>query len=1218
MRKSKWILSMLALLAVLAPGQFLLGQADQGTITGVVQDPTGAVIGKASVVLTSDDTGQVMKSTTDTSGVYVFSPVKIGNYSVSVSAPSFKNTTQKNLHLNIQQRLNVAVMLTPGAVDETVTVTEELPLMQTQESSVGQTMNTEQINSVPLNGRNWVYVAQLSAGTTVSAGSRGAGKGDFEANGQRAEENNFILDGVDNNANVVDFYNGASYAVNPPPDALAEFKVQTSNYSAEFGHSAGAVVNASIKSGSNKIHGSAWEYVRNTAFDIHSWTDSKSGPVPVYHDNQFGATLGGPIFKNKLFIFADAQATRIKSESSSTFNVPSLRERAGDFSELLNATQLGGNPIQLYRQYTDGVTSPAAIANNCLVTNNYCSSTSGLTANATALKILNMYPKPSSDSTLYNNYTTILPSTDNTFQWDIRADWNISTKDSAYSRYSYYNEVGMNTPPLGSILDGGDFGDGKQKNFGGNFMASETHVINQTLVNEARVGFNYLHTGFQHPNANNASLASSLGFGGIPTGELNGGLPQVSFDGTSAPKKFGAPTWAATDEHNNNLSLLDNLTKITGNHSIKGGVFFENIRFATLQPQEPRGTYTYGTAQTSDPKTSNTGYGLASFLLDQQSSWQLSNSVTDRNQRMDLAFYLQDDWRVSPKLTVNMGLRWEYFQPYLEANGYQANFYQTSQPVFNGSMTNPSVKSTAKYVIPRDSEAYAQPIITANGFDTEMSANNTTIYYDKNPRLATASHRNFAPRLGGAYTLNSKTTVRGGVGIFFGGLESLGYWANMGQNYPFQVTASYNDTTGCPNNLYCAADGITIANGFTSILAAGFSNVVSGLNLRGTDPKIKTPYTESWNLAIERSITSSIVGTVSYVGNTSRHLQVNVDNNTRMALANGNNSSKYLLKPQPNYGSAAYVAYGGISNYHSLQTKLEKRFSKGYSLLATYTWSHALDDATTPLGSSGDGNIRSYNLIALGEDYANSPFDTRHRFTFNAQYDLPFGKGRAYLNNNKILDTVVGGWSANAMFTAQTGNYFTIWSSGISTASGFENGPFAYKSRDQFATGGTGSHGQSCATKTKTKDHWFNPCSFTDPWDAGSTTVYDATTKSTVANSHYIPTSTSDKNVPSGDSTPVYVTDHSAVMGYAGGRRNIAVGPGFERVNMSIFKDFRVWREQKMEFRSDIFNLFNTPTLGLPANQNTSSSGGKITSYRTLQNNAPDSRFFQLSLNYKF
>ncbi len=350
----------LVLLFAITTTSLAFGQADQGTITGVVQDSTGAVVGGASVTLTSVDTGLVVKAKADGAGVYVFSPVKIGSYTVTASAAGFQTTTETNLHLDLQQRLNVVVTLKPGAATETVTVSSEAPLMQTQESSVGQVVDTETINDVPLNGRNWVFIAQLSAGAVPSEGSRGSGKGDFNANGQRAEQNNFILDGVDNNVNVVDYYNGASFVAQPPPDGLAEFKVQTSNYSAEIGHGAGAVVNASLKSGTNSIHGSAWEYLRNTAFDTHDW-NNESLPVPAYHENQFGATLGLPVLRNKVFFFGDVQANRIVfDETSNNISVPTALERTGDFSELLNDPSLSGQsaPIQLYAQTPNRKRSP--------------------------------------------------------------------------------------------------------------------------------------------------------------------------------------------------------------------------------------------------------------------------------------------------------------------------------------------------------------------------------------------------------------------------------------------------------------------------------------------------------------------------------------------------------------------------------------------------------------------------------------------------------------------------------------------------------------------------------------------------------------------------------------------------------------------------------------------------------------------------------------------
>ena len=1185
------------------------GQADQGTITGVVQDPTGAVVGSASVTLTNVDTGLVVKTKADGGGVYVFSPVKIGSYSVTASAAGFETTTETNLHLDLQQRLNVVVTLKPGAASETVTVTSEAPLMQTQESSVGQVVDTETINDVPLNGRNWVFIAQLSAGAVPSEGSRGAGKGDFNANGQRAEQNNFILDGVDNNVNVVDYYNGASFVAQPPPDGLAEFKVQTSNYSAEIGHGAGAVVNASLKSGTNKLHGSAWEYLRNTAFDAHDW-NNEALPVPDYHENQFGATLGLPVLRNKIFFFGDVQANRIVfNETSNNVSVPTALERTGDFSELLN-TSLSKNsaPIQLYKQ-TPGAPPTPIVGNNL--------ATSGLTISPVALKLLNLYPMPNANNgVLVNNYIISRPARDNTFQWDTRMDWNIGAKDNAYSRFSYWHEPGYRTPPLGAVLDGGGFGDdGTQTNLGENFMISETHLFTQTLTNEFRLGYNYLHTGFEHPNAANLDFASSLGLGGIPTAPLNGGLPAVSLSGISG---FGSPTWSTTDEHENVITLLDSVTKIVGNHALKAGVSFQSVRFSTLQPQQSRGTYNYTGEYTSNLNASNTGYGVADFLLDQQNSAGLSNETTNGDAFWYNAAFVQDDWRISPKLTLNLGVRWDMFQPYKDVGGLQASYNMTGPPSLDTSVDPtsglPAGHGSAVYKIPTEGKSYAEAIFaqTSNAFPNVLAQDNITLQYESNPRLINTQKTNFAPRLGIAYSPNPKMAVRAGYGIFYGGAESAGYYPNRGENYPFQYAAGFPapscGTFTCPN------DGISLATGFANIVANGFASDVSDLQLRGSDTTFKVAYTESYNLSLERSLTNDIVATASYVGNTSRHLTVFPDPNGSLALENPSNSTQEA-RPLPDFGGSQYSAYGADSSYNALQTKIEKRLSRGYSLLATYTWSHVLDDAPTPLGTTGDNGFRQSNLIPIEMDWASTGFDTRHRVTLNAFYDLPFGIGRRFVNHNRVLDAIIGGWSTDTTWAAQTGNPFSVGTSGISTAAG--GSANAIKIGDPFKAGGSfapatldaslGLDG-SCATKTRTRDNWFNRCAFTNPWNPNDYADEP---------SHYIPKNEADAAAHPG-AQPVYVTSLASALGFLGGRRGQIYGPGYERVNMSIFKNFKVFHEQNLQFRADIFNVLNTPSLGEPNDRSIDGNAGNITGPRVFQALTPDSRFFQLSAKYAF
>ncbi|HEY6447059.1 MAG TPA: carboxypeptidase regulatory-like domain-containing protein [Acidobacteriaceae bacterium] len=1163
-------------------------QVDQGTITGVVSDPTGAVVPKAAITLTDIDTGLVLNSHADSNGIYTFSPIKIGNYRVSATAQGFQTTTQENVHLDVQQRLSVNLTLKPGSVAETVTVTAAPPLMQTQESSVGQVMSAQTINNVPLNGRNWVYITQLSTGVDPPEGSRGQGKGDFNANGQRAEQNNFILDGVDNNTNVVDFVNGASYVVQPPPDALAEFKVQTSDYSAEFGHSAGAVVNASIKSGTNQIHGDLWEYFRNNVLDAR---DFDAQTVPAYHENQFGATLGFPIVRNKLFFFGDAQANRIIFGNTQTETVPTALMRQGNFSELLNTSLTGAaQPIVLYEPNSGGATPLTCNGQP----NVFCSNQ----IDTVAQNVLNMYPVPNANGgKTYNNYIVSTNDKDNTWQWDLRMDFNISSKDQVFARHSYYHEPAFDPSPLGNILDGGGFGnDGNILNLGQNFVASETHVFTPSLSNEFRFGYNYLHDGYLQPNSN-TDIAPTIGLGGIPYGPAfpqNGGLPNVAIGGITS---FGSTTFFVTNEHENVFQILDNVTKIKGNHSLKFGVSFQSVRFSTLQPPYPRGTYSFNGLYTSNLGASFTGYGVADFLADQNNYAQLSNEFINGDAHWYRAAYAQDDWRVNQKLTLNLGLRYDFYQPYKDVGGYQASYYVTGK-------TGPGFGS-AVYQIPVQQKNF--PL--SSSFTSLLAKDNITLEYVSNPGLVDAQHLNFAPRIGASYAVDPQTVVRTGFGIFYGGLESTGYYPNLGENYPFQFTDTFTAPSCTASSCVSISDpaygGVSLENGFTQALTAGLSNYISTPALRGSDHLAKTPYTMSYNLSIERAIGNNMAATLSYVGDTSRHLAVFPDPNSPDALLYTSNSSQ-PWRPFPDFGGTAYTNYAGESSFNSLQAKLQKRMSHGMNFLASYTYAHSLDDAPTPLGSTGDAGYRNTNLLPLRYDYSNSAWDTRHRFTFNGFYDLPFGLGRAHLNHGGFANEIVGGWSGNLTFFAQTGNPFTVYPNNSGPSGG---GTRAIPIANPFKAGGTAppsNPGITCAPKTRNRVNWYNPCSFANPVSGNTITPSLSLTGGSYT------------TVAPGYLYPYLVTDRTQVLQLLGGRRNNVYGPGYERINMSMFKDFSTWREEYLEFRADIFNVLNTPAYGEPSTNNINPAGGQITSPRTFQNDTPDARFFQFALKYAF
>ncbi|HZY62291.1 MAG TPA: carboxypeptidase regulatory-like domain-containing protein [Edaphobacter sp.] len=1145
-----------------------LAQMDQGTITGSVEDQSGAVVPSAQVTLTNIDTGLVLHSAADSNGIFTFSPIKIGNYEVSASAPGFATTTQQHLHLDMQQRLNVPLTLKPGAVSAEVTVNTAPPLLQTQSGSTGQVMSSETINNIPLNGRNTVYVAQLAAGVVKGVGGRGVGTGDFTANGQRPTQNNFILDGIDNNTSVPDFLNGSSFVMNPPPDALAEFSVQTGSYSAEFGHSAGAVMSASVKSGTNQLHGSFWEYFRNTALDAR---DFDALTIPTYHQNQFGATLGAPIIHHKLFFFGYAEANRIVFGNTNTLSVPSAKMRQGDFSELLDPSLTSsGNAITLYQPGSAG-TKPLACNGQANV---ICPSD----VNATAMKLLNLYPQPNTNGAkLYDNFVENLNGVSNSWQWGTRFDWNVSERDQMFVRFSYLNAPSSYPPPLGTVLDGGSYGaDGKIINQADNFAFSETHIFSPNLINELRFGYNYGNFGFEQASFGMTDLAASLGMGGIPGGRLGGGLPLVGVSGITG---FGQPGFYPNHKSEDTYQIIDNVTRIMGNHSFKVGVLFQSVRFPFFSPPNGRGTYTYNGFFTSIPGKSNTGFGVADFLLDQMASATVPAFQSLDFSHWSRSAYIQDDWRVTKKLTLNLGLRYDNYQPLKEVGGKFANFYMQNYLPGQG-------QATLTYT---DSQkgAYLSP-----SFVNLLAANNVNIQYTKNPFLVNGQNYNFAPRIGFAYSMDDKTVIHGGFGIFYGGVENTGGPETM-QNYPFQFNSNFNRGNVCkPGN--CATDGIYLATGFQDYLGAGLADRFSMPSFNGSQPNVKSPYTESYNLTFQRALSNNLVASLGYVGDVSRHLVININRNSPAALIDPRLNTQ-TVRPFTAFGSAGINEYVGISSYNSLQAKLQKRYENGLNFLATYTWAHAMDDASQPLGGTG---YRGVNLIGIRNDYANSQADVRHRLTFNGYYLLPFGSGRRFLNRKGILDILAGGWATDLQFTAQTGFPFSV---GTNLGNAGPNGGSAHAIlvRNPFAPGGTPDPSVSaiapvtCAQSTRTKTHWYNPCAFANPPIA-------------------FPNSTS------GSPTDPRQITGLAALPYLGGKANQVYGPGYERINLSLFKNFTTFREQYLQFRADVFNLLNTPAYGNPSNTGIGTTGGLITSPQNFQNFTPDARFFQLSAKYAF
>jgi hypothetical protein len=1189
---------LLLLAAFLAAGPARAQFLDQGGLTGVIADPTGAIIPGASVTLTNPETGFIRKGESDASGVYIFSPIKIGNYTLTATAPGFSTKSQQNITVNLGQRATVNVALTAGAVSDVITVTDAPPLLQSQDSSTGQIFNVQEINDTPLNQRNVVYLAQLTSGVVPAKSSRANGTGDFDANGMRAEQNNFVLDGVDNNSVTADYLGGSSYLINPPPDALGQFKVSTSNYSAEYGHSAGALISASIKSGTNNIHGDVWEYFRNDYLDAHDWILPATTPNSEYRQNLFGATLGFPLFKNKLFFFGDLQNNRIVFvQPQSPITVPTALERTGDFSELLTASNIGASkPIQLYMPHMNQVkqTCPARATtanptgNNVLCLNQI---------DPIAQNILNLYPQPNftGNGVATLNYQYALRQPQFTFQWDTRVDYNPSDRDQSFVRFSFLNQRGANQAPLGPLLDGGGGNgstnvSGENINYGNNFVLSETHIFSAKLVNEFRFAYDFGHFGILNPGYNVPGEATALGLGGVPEGPGfpdNGGLPTTTIGGITG---FGAHAFRPEIEYEDEYQILDNVSWTLGNHSLRLGVSYQNIRSQTLEPPSSHPAYTFGGTQTSQPSVANTGYGVADFLTDNMTNGSIGPSGAFNDALADIAAYAQDDWRLTQKLTLNLGVRYEYFQPYKEMNGEIANFSATTIGIGTG---------TGIYSLPsRDRGITLNP-----AFLNVLAQDNIALQYNDNERLAQVSKLNFAPRVGFAYTANPGTVVRSGFGIFYQGQQQAGAQYNLSTNYPFIFSDSFPAPSCTAGSTNCANNGYTLETGFQPAITQGLTSFFSVPALAGQSPNLKTTYAMDYNLAVEQAFGNNFVFTLSYVGTSSRHLPSSINSNSTAVLLPSGTTQAFL--PFPAFGASSNLLYVGESKYNSLQTKLQKRLTHGVDFAVNYTWAHALDDANDALGNTI--GYRDPNIIPIRDDMTNSASDVRHRLTINGFYRLPVGRGQTYLNHSsRIVDALLGGYSTNLTYQVQTGQPFSVTSSNQTNVTG--GSAYAVLVGNPFAPGGTPNPSNptiTCPTSVRNKAHWFNPCAFANPLPASLLTPFAK--------------NGGNPNIPGvGYAYPSYITDANTAKLFLGGRSDSIYGPGFQKLDMSVFKHFATYESQYLEVRADCFNVLNDELLAQPATSNNSQTGGLITGARQLQLLTPNSRFFQVSAKYVF
>jgi hypothetical protein len=1197
-------LTLLTLFLLLAQSQCVFGQVDEGSIVGLVQDPSGAVVPGAQVTLLNTDQGITLNTTTSGSGEYTFSPVRIGHYSVSAVAPGFSKTDQENLEVKLDQHLQVNIQLKPGSTSETVQVTTAPPELQTEEGSVGQTVTGQSVNNLPLNGRNFTFLAQLGAGVnTPQADTRGnAASGAFTANGLRPSQNNYLLDGIDNNSNAVDFLNGTNFVVLPPVDAISEFKVQTADFSAQLGRSAGAVMNATIKSGTNSLHGAAWEFFRNDKLDAADWFENnqniKRGEL---RQNQFGVTGGGPIIKNKIFFFGDYEGLRrVAGNTQSGLSVPTALERNSGYTNLSDiitgqgsssrndalgrsiplgtildpattravaagaVDQLSGrqntSSSTVYVRDPFGTCGAAPVNGIYTLAGCNLNQLPGGRLDPNAIKLLNLYPQPTSGA-----FQSNFASNPNLFEhrnaFDTRVDFDLTQKDQVFFRFSYVDDPQMIPGPFGGVADGGGFQEGLQTAKSDQSALAYTHVFSPNLVNVARAGYNHLHTTRFGPDGSTAGIPAQFGIQGIPQQSENGGLPSIEMSGLST---LGSNAFLPSDEVSDTIQITDDLTKIYRQHSFKMGIEFQNVKFSTLQPAYSRGDFEYNNNDksvsfTDIPNVGNGNTGRAQFLLTPTASSvggvdyvggadqvQASNISKTYDEKKYFATYLQDDWKITPRLTLNLGIRYDYFGPINETNGGQGNFVPSGPP--NGGPAfllpatgkdNRSLSPSFLSLLAKDGIALVQTGKYGNG-------------------LVQTQKTNFVPRIGLAYQLDPNTVLRGGFGLFYNSFENQGYGPNIGENYPFVYNFNYLEKNlGVPSvqpissgSPYAGCS--TAGPGGTATLNAGLSCVqftplqvnASGLNLQGLQFAYQTPLTLSANATVQRAITRSISAQVSYVLTTGSHLQTGVStNNVTQLLPSGSSTANAVPFPDFGHGSS-YHQTVGRSNYSGLQTRLEKQFASGLQFLAAYTWSKTISDAGDLLNGGSLNGYRAPGIPGLGPsfDRALADFDIRNVFHLSGYYELPFGKDKHFFaNSGRIENALVGGWAANTIATLQGGQPISL-SCPTATTSGTNCTDLKVPGQSQKL----GLH-----TDAKGNLFWFgNPAAFQQPCPLGAATTPGC--------------------IPE--------TGSSILGGYA----TTTQGPGLAKFDFSAFKNIPISERFYMQFRAEFFNILNHPTFNAP------------------------------------
>ncbi|HLK67997.1 MAG TPA: carboxypeptidase regulatory-like domain-containing protein [Bryobacteraceae bacterium] len=965
-------------------------QAVNGTIVGTVTDATGGALVNAKVTLTETNTRIVHTKLTNDAGVWGFPEMPPGTYEVTVEMVGFKKAVRAGIILEANTSPRVDVQLVPGELNQTIEVAASAPVLQTERADTGRSIDSQTIEELPLGvNRNFQSLLDLVPGTSVetfqhSQFFNASSSLQTNVNGQPRMGNNYQIEGIDNNERT-----GLLQILITPAEALQTVSVSTTNHDPELGRSTGAVVNALIKSGTNNFHGSAYEFLQNSAFDARSFFNPTVGHLAY---NYFGGNLGGPIKRNKVFFFANYLRTEDHEANTNQNNIPDNAFRTGDLS---------GDPGHIVYDPTTGLQDGSGQGRTPFPGNIIPLSR----INPVSLKILSFLPPTNenfSPTSQTNDYFALLPAQKTNNQIDSKVDWNVTDRDRISGRFSFARPVMYQAPIFGDAggpAQGAFEGSGRQKTYstGLNYNRSVT----PTLLTEVRLGVAHYHNdAFQSDYGKNDSDA--VGVPGVNLGPFTSGFVGITINGYSSPL-FGYSASLPWDRAEANIDLVNSWTKIAHNHQIKWGIDIRRVRDDLLQDQtfSPRGVITFGTQQTglqtctgtssSGTPTGCTGssQGLAndfaSFLLDvPQKLGRDVNTYFPAFREWEVFAYVADNWQVSPKLTVNLGLRWEFYKP--------------PTPAFPGGFSNYDPSNNTLVIAG----------IGGNPLDMGLQAR----------------YKYFAPRVGLAYRLTPKTVVRAGTGISYTPFPDN----TWGYNFPVRSNNQYVSPSGSDNYAPAVLPGglaPTFQNGFPApdpvvVPANGIITNVDPTTAQVIIPKnYRNSYIETWNLAVQRELLYGLVLDVAYVGSHGVDTPAQINLNAGQFIGAGS-LGQPLLQKYGTTASATVYFQGFSSTYNSLQVKLDRRFKSGFSLTTAFTWQKAMD-----FESGDDGGLDFYAGQGLRRNYARADFDRTLNFVQSYIYQLPFGPGKHFLSQS-LPGKIVGGWQVSGILSWRTGTPLTF------------------------------------------------------------------------------------------------------------------------------------------------------------------------------------------------